>query len=66
MPKINGFDLADRVLCVNPCEHTPDQSKHRSLVITRLEVHRPCFGDLQPCLKSSALWKLSTLKRTGF
>ena len=50
MPKINGFDLADRVLCVNPCEHTPDQSKHRSLVITRLEVHRPCFGDLQPSL----------------
>ena len=35
-----------------PCEHTPDQPKHESVLITRLEgaslrSPRPCFGDLQ-------------------
>jgi hypothetical protein len=47
-----GDDLKSQVMtrpnkASQPCEYTPDQSKHRSLVITRLEVHRPCFGDLQ-------------------
>jgi hypothetical protein len=47
-----GDDLKSQVMtrlnkASQPCEHTLDQSKHRSLVITRLEVHRPCFGDLQ-------------------
>jgi hypothetical protein len=30
-----------------PYEHNTDQSKHISVLTTRLEMRRPCFGDLK-------------------